>query len=90
MVDDLLISILLITGSSLILIASYGIIKMPDVLCRSHALSKAMTLGASLMLLALWVNFGTADIGLKAALAIVFQFITIPVGGHLFAYYATK
>jgi multisubunit Na+/H+ antiporter MnhG subunit len=42
-----------------------------------------MTLGLILLLLALWVELGAAQAGLVLPLAIVFQLLTIPVGGHL-------
>ena len=40
------------TGTGLILVASLGIVRMPDLLTRMHASSKAGTLGASLILVA--------------------------------------
>ena len=88
MILELLTALFLIIGTTFILIGSLGVVNMPDVLCRSHALSKAMTLGISLMLIALWIDLGTEEAGLKVSLAIGFQFTTIPVSGHLFALFA--
>jgi multicomponent Na+:H+ antiporter subunit G len=81
--NDWLTAILLLGGVALMVIAGIGLARLPDLFCRSHAVAKAMTLGISLMLLGLWVHLGTGSAGLKVALAIFFQFITIPVAGHL-------
>lgn len=74
---------LLLTGAALILTAAIGVVRLPDVLCRSHAVAKAMTLGIFLMLLGLWVYLGERQTVLKIILAILFQLITIPVASHL-------
>jgi len=87
---ELITSFFLLSGVSFILIANYGIYSMPDVLCRAHALSKAVTFGILLMLVALWIHLGTDAIGLKVLLAIFFQFITIPLSSHLFLYYIAE
>jgi multicomponent Na+:H+ antiporter subunit G len=80
---DILIATLLLTGSLFILLGGIGLVRLPDVYCRGHALGKAMTLGISLMLIALWLRIGIGGAGFKVLLAIVFQFATIPVGAHL-------
>lgn len=82
MIRDILTALLLLSGSALTLVATVGILRLPDVLCRAHALTKAMTMGISLLLIALWVHLGD-EVGLKVAIAIAFQFLTIPVSGHL-------
>jgi multicomponent Na+:H+ antiporter subunit G len=79
----LLTSILILSGALLILSGAVGVLRLPDVLCRSHAVTKALTLGIFLMLLGLWVHMGEDAKGLKIALAILFQILTIPVAGHL-------
>jgi multicomponent Na+:H+ antiporter subunit G len=72
-------------GAFFVLAAAIGIVRLPDVLCRSHALAKGMTLGISLMLAGLWIHLGRAEdtSGLKIALAVFFQLLTIPVSSHL-------
>ncbi len=82
MIREILSSVLLLAGSVLTLIATIGILRFPDVLCRAHALTKAMTLGIVLLLVALWISLGR-EVGLKVLLAIGFQFLTIPISGHL-------
>lgn len=80
---EIVAATLLITGTTLIAIAAIGLLRLPDFFCRAHALTKAMTLGIMSILIASWVHFGTSNIGFKILLAIIFQFITIPVSGHI-------
>jgi len=77
----------LVLGVFFILVANLGILILPDVLCRAHALSKAATLGLLLMLIGLWIQLGSEAVGLKIVLTVAFQFITIPISSHLFIYY---
>lgn len=80
---ELLAAVLLLTGASFVLLAAIGLVRLPDVLCRSHAVAKAGTLGIFAMLLGLWVELGVAAAGLKILLAIAFQVTTIPAAAHL-------
>lgn len=88
--NELISAFFLLSGVLFILIANLGILIMPDVLCRSHALSKAVTLGILLMLMGLWTYLGSEAVGLKILLAILFQFITIPLSSHLFVFYTSR
>lgn len=87
---DFLASLLLLFGAAFILIAAIGAVRLPDVLCRSHAVAKASTLGIFSILLGLWLALGTQEVGLKLVLAIVFQVATIPVAGHLLSLLAKQ
>lgn len=80
---DLLAALLLLTGGGFVFLAAIGLVRLPDVLCRSHAVAKASTLGIFSMLLGLWVALGVEAAGLKVPLAIAFQITTIPVASHL-------
>lgn len=80
---EFLTSILILSGALLILTAAIGVLRLPDVLCRAHAVAKALTLGIFLLLLGLWVHQGERHTALKILLAIFFQIVTIPVGSHL-------
>ncbi|MCX8157911.1 MAG: monovalent cation/H(+) antiporter subunit G [Verrucomicrobiae bacterium] len=79
----LLTILCLLLGALLILTAAIGVVRLPDVLCRSHAVAKALTLGIFLMLLGLWLQLEDPRQGLKIVLAIFFQVLTIPVSSHL-------
>ena len=73
---ELLASLLLLFGAGFVLVAAIGLVRLPDVLCRSHAVAKASTLGIFSMLLGLWVELGVAAAGLKIILAIAFQAVS--------------
>jgi multicomponent Na+:H+ antiporter subunit G len=76
-------SLLVLAGVAMILIAAIGVVRLPDVLCRSHAAAKALTLGIFLMLLGMWTHLGQTQNSFKIALIIFFQVVTIPVASHL-------
>jgi len=82
--------ILLVTGTIWIFIACVGLLRLPDLLCRSHATGMAMTMGITLVLLAVALQLGLEEAGLKVFLAILFQFLTIPVAGHLLSLLAYR
>lgn len=79
---DIIAGILLITGGFFVLVASVGILRLPDILMRMHASTKAGTLGAGLILLA--VAFTYAEIGIisRAVATIIFILMTAPVAAH--------
>ena len=80
---ELLVSVCLLLGVALMLTAAIGVLRLPDLLCRSHAVAKASALGIFLILIGMWIHLGEQVSGLKIALAIFFQLVTIPVSSHL-------
>ena len=87
---ETLTCILLLTGVIWIVTGAIGAVRLPDVLCRSHAVAKALTLGIFLMLLGLWVHLGSGAVGVKIVLATLFQLTTIPLASHLIALLARQ
>ena len=83
MIAEVLIAACLLSGSLVILLAALGILRLPDALCRGHALGKGMTVGLVLVLLGLWIFLGLDAGGVKLPLAVLFQFLTIPIASHL-------
>jgi multicomponent Na+:H+ antiporter subunit G len=83
MTTEILTAFFLILGCSVILLAAVGILRLPDALCRGHALGKGMTAGLILVLIGLWFHLGIEVAGIKVPLAVVFQFLTIPIASHL-------
>nr|WP_295891427.1 monovalent cation/H(+) antiporter subunit G [uncultured Devosia sp.] len=77
--------VLLVLGALFSLIAAIGVVRLPDLLSRMHAASKAGPVGAGLILLA--VALISADIGvaLRAIVGVVFLLLTTPVAAHLLA-----
>lgn len=76
-------SALLVVGAALMLLAAIGLLRMPDLYTRMHATSKAGTLGASLMLVAAMLAYGTVDIVMRAMAAIGFLIVTAPIAAHV-------
>jgi multicomponent Na+:H+ antiporter subunit G len=83
MIIEMITSLFLMLGSGVILLAALGILRLPDALCRGHALGKGMTFGLILVLIGLWFNLGLEVAGIKILLAVAFQFLTIPIASHL-------
>jgi multicomponent Na+:H+ antiporter subunit G len=80
---DILSLVLAATGGLLILVAGLGILRLPDLLTRMHASSKAGTLGAVCILLAVALRFGDFVITVKTVLIVLFLFLTAPVAAHM-------
>ena len=71
-------------GTLLMLIAGLGLVRMPDLPTRMHASSKAGTLGAALVMVAVALHFG-GGVAVRALLVSLFLFLTAPVASHLLA-----
>ena len=80
---DLVIAGLLIAGAAFLLLASVGVVRMPDLFARMHATTKAATLGASFMLIAVAVHAGETGVAVRALAIILFMYITAPVVAHI-------
>jgi multicomponent Na+:H+ antiporter subunit G len=76
-------AIFLSLGVLFVVVAAVGLLRLPDVYCRSHALGKAFTLGINAMLVGLLFTLGGPAFGLKVILVACFLFLTIPVATHL-------
>ena len=80
---EVVIALCLVTGLFLMISSAIGVVRLPDLYCRSHAVAKASSLGIFLLLIALWLDLSTEVSGLKLVLAIIFQVLTIPISSHL-------
>jgi multicomponent Na+:H+ antiporter subunit G len=85
MIQDVIVCLFLLLGSALMLVASIGLVRLPDPLSRAHALTKATTWGISLLLIALWLALDDETAALKILLVIIFCLLTTPLSGHLVA-----
>jgi multicomponent Na+:H+ antiporter subunit G len=70
-------------GVMLILLAGIGIVRFPDVLIRANAATKAAGLGVALVLGGVAFVIGTPEAAVKLGAAVVLQFLTAPVAGHV-------
>lgn len=76
-------AIILVIGSLFCLIAGVGMLRLPDILTRMHAATKAGTFGAGLILISEAVFYHDTGITLRALAAIAFLLLTAPVAAHL-------
>jgi multicomponent Na+:H+ antiporter subunit G len=76
---------LLIIGALFGLVAAIGVVRLPDLLTRMHAASKAGAVGGGLILLAVALMCFDLAVALRAIVGVVFLLITTPVGAHLLA-----
>lgn len=83
MIRELFISVFLVTGSLFILVASIGLLRMPDIYTRMHAATKATSWGIMLILVGVMIYFPTTAIIIKSLLIIIFLYLTTPVAANL-------
>lgn len=81
--STIIANVLILTGVSLVVLGGVAVLRLPDVLARTNAATKAAGLGLASILAGTAVAIGTRDAYLKLGLAIVVQFITAPVAGHV-------
>ena len=83
MLADVVVSVLLLSGCALFIVAAVGAVRFPDVLTRMHPTTKAATVGLVLVLAAAAVGVDDPAARTLLALVAVFQFITAPVAAHM-------
>lgn len=83
MIQDVVVSVLLIGGALMSLAAGVGLVRFPDLLSRMHAATKPQVLGLLLFLLALAVENGSWLLVPVLVLCWVFQLLTSPVSAHM-------
>lgn len=80
---EVIVIVIMLGGSLTILIAGLGILLMPDLYARISATSKASTLGLSLILFAVGIEFPSPALFLRAMAIIIFVALTTPVSAHM-------
>jgi multicomponent Na+:H+ antiporter subunit G len=80
---DIIAGILCLLGGAFAVIAALGILRLPDVLTRMHASTKAGVLASALILVALAVQFQDVAVTAKAIAAIIFLMLTGPIAAHM-------
>ena len=85
MIASYISGLLILVGSVFALVASIGLLRLPDLYTRMHAAAKAGTLGSGLMMIALaFVAEDFASVT-RALATIVFILLTTPIAAHLLA-----
>ena len=83
MILEIFISACVLLGGFFAFIAGLGILRLPDVLIRMHATTKAGTLASGLIMLAVAAGFPDASTVARAIAIVVFLLITAPVAAHM-------
>lgn len=76
---------LLLAGAAFTLLATIGVLRLPDLLTRMHAASKAGAVGGGMILLAVAFASFDGSVALRAIIGTGFLLITTPVSAHLLA-----
>lgn len=87
---DWIAAFFLIAGSLFMLVAAIGVVKLSDVYMRMHAITKAASLGAILMLASVSLIYTQWIVWVEALMVVVFIIITAPIASHMIAKAAHK
>lgn len=82
---SVLFALFLVVGAFFAFVAAMGVLRFPDLLTRMHAATKAGAFGATLMLIAGVIHFGSLRASLTAAVIILFFYLTAPVAAQTVA-----
>ena len=77
-------------GIVALLIGNLGLLRLPDVYCRIHAVGMIDTAGASFIILGMIIHEGFSLVTFKLVLIGVFMFFTSPIATHAVAQVAYK
>lgn len=80
---ELVAGLSLLAGGAFTLAAGIGLVRFGDVFMRMHASTKAGTLGAGLIGLALALTAAEPGVASRAIGCVVFLLLTGPIGAHL-------
>lgn len=80
---DIIMAVLVVSGGFFCFVAGLGVLRLPDVLMRMHASTKAGTLGSGLILAAVAVYFADTATITRAVATILFLLMTAPVAAHM-------
>lgn len=83
-------SILIFLGSIFVLMASIGLVRLPDLYSRMHATAKAGSVGVLFILMGVALASASLSIAVKALLVFALVAITAPLSTHLIARAAHK
>ncbi len=84
---EAVVSGLILIGAFFLLVGSFGLAKLPDMMRRLHGPTKATTLGIGSLLIASMVYFAAlrGQVSVHELLITLFLFLTAPVSAHMLA-----
>jgi multicomponent Na+:H+ antiporter subunit G len=81
---ELIAVLLILVGTIFSFLSAIGLIRLPDIYTRSHALSKGSTMGVLFILVGTFFFFMLEGyFSIRLFLGIFFVFLTAPVAGHV-------
>jgi multicomponent Na+:H+ antiporter subunit G len=80
-----LASILMLAGAVILVIAAWGVVRLPDALARQHAATKAGTLAVAVVALGALLAMPSGDWAWRLVALVGFLLVTLPVASHLLA-----
>lgn len=83
-------SLLIVAGGCVLVIAAWGVVRLPDALSRQHAATKAGTFALALVCLGAIAAAAEAGWTIRLAVILAFLFATLPVASHLLARAAVR
>lgn len=81
---------LVVAGAVLLLVAGWGVLRLPDALSRQHASTKAGTLALALVALGAMALVGQTAWTWRLALVLLALLVTLPVSSQLLARAAAR
>lgn len=87
LIGEALVALLILLGSFFMLVGSFGLLRLPTLMQRLHAPTKATTLGVGGILIAsmLYFLFTTGRLSIHELLITLFLFLTAPVSAYMLA-----
>lgn len=79
---EIIIHILILTGTFFILLAALGLIRFKDLYSRLHAGTKAPSFGIFLLILGVSIYFNSPMVYLKGLIIVIFIYLTSPLSAH--------
>ncbi len=83
--EKILSELMMLIGAIFMLIASLGVVRLPDLFMRMHSNTKSATLGVFFMMLGLSMHFSSLSIFIRALSVVLFFMITAPVAAQTIA-----
>lgn len=83
LIKEIISCVCILSGVFFMLVATIGLLRLPDFYIRMSAITKGSTLGLGLILLGLGLYFNQPSMLLKVFAVISFTFITAPVAAHV-------
>jgi multicomponent Na+:H+ antiporter subunit G len=87
---EIISSLFILAGVIFIVISGVGLLRLPDFYIRISVITKAITLGITLILIGIGIYFNDLVIASKIIAIITFMMITSPISAHIIARAATK